>query len=303
MFPIKDLAYVRFEVADLAVQANFMSRFGMQITLTDSLLVARGADPGYHYVATATDGESRFAGLGFEASSAEALAEIAAIDGAAVEPITDLPGGGERCRLIDPNGFEIDVISGVESAAIQIDTRNPINMAGELPRKGKRAVIPESELLVKRLGHCVINVIDFRESEAWYKARFKLITSDEIYIGEEDNVLGSFMRVNRGEDYVDHHTLFCVGIGEAGFNHAAFEVTDWDALMIGHDRLKNAGDLHSWGIGKHLLGSQVFDYWKDPHGFTLEHFTDGDVFNEAFGSHKQPIEKVLGLHWGPEGSP
>ncbi len=29
---------------------------------------------------------------------------------------------------------------------------------------------------VKRLGHCVLHVMHFRESEAWYKARFGLLT-------------------------------------------------------------------------------------------------------------------------------
>ena len=73
--------------------------------------------------------------------------------------------------------------------------------------------------------------------------------------------------------------------------------------MAGHYSLKEAGYQHSWGIGKHLLGSQVFDYWKDPHGFTLEHFTDGDLMNAEFGSHKAPVEQLLGSHWGPEGAP
>jgi hypothetical protein len=111
------------------------------------------------------------------------------------------------------------------------------------------------------------------------------------------------MRCNRGELYVDHHTLFLLGIGEPGFNHAAFEIADWDALMEGHYALARQSYTHSWGVGKHLLGSQVFDYWKDPHEFTLEHFTDGDLFNESFGSHKAPIDKLLGSHWGPDGGP
>ena len=33
-----------------------------------------------------------------------------------------------------------------------------------------------------------------------------------------------------------------------------------------------------WGIGRHVLGSQLFDYWFDPDGFEYEHYTDGDVF-------------------------
>lgn len=97
--------------------------------------------------------------------------------------------------------------------------------------------------------------------------------------------------------------MFLLGTGEPAFNHAAFEVADWDTLMVGHDRLKAGSYEHRWGVGKHLLGSQVFDYWKDPHGFTLEHFTDGDLLNESFGSHTQPIEQVLGVHWGPQGAP
>jgi hypothetical protein len=130
-----------------------------------------------------------------------------------------------------------------------------------------------------------------------------LLTSDEIYVGEEDNSIGAFMRCNRGEQHVDHHTLFLLGAGNSEFNHAAFEVANWDTLMLGHDVLTQQGYEHRWGVGKHLLGSQVFDYWKDPHGFTLEHFTDGDLMNESFGSHKAPVEQLLGSHWGPAGAP
>jgi hypothetical protein len=44
------------------------------------------------------------------------------------------------------------------------------------------------------------------------------------------------------------------------------------------------------------LGSQVFDYWKDPNGFTMEHFTDGDLFNASSGSEKWPVDVALGSH-------
>ena len=73
--------------------------------------------------------------------------------------------------------------------------------------------------------------------------------------------------------------------------------------MVSHYLLQKQGYEHRWGVGKHILGSQVFDYWKDPAGFTVEHFTDGDLINEAFGSHKAPVEQLLASHWGPEGAP
>ena len=51
---------------------------------------------------------------------------------------------------------------------------------------------------MKRLGHCVLNVKNFRESEAWYKSRFGLITSDEINPGSPEQALGAFLRCDRG---------------------------------------------------------------------------------------------------------
>ncbi len=302
MSGIADILYVRFQVADLARQQQFLEDFGFAVEMAGGLLLARGTDPN-RYIYVAQQGEPRFLGLGFEALSQEDLARIAAMDGVAVEPLS-LPGGGLIARLQDPDGIEIDLVYGIEKPEpLPVPTRQPVNTGDERPRIGERVVLGSADKVVKRLGHCVLNVTDFRNSEAWYKERFGLLTSDEIYVGTEDNTLGAFFRCNRGERYVDHHTLFLVGTGSPDFNHAAFEVADWDSLMLGHDRLLKQGYEHRWGVGKHLLGSQVFDYWKDPEGFTLEHFTDGDLFNESFGSHKAPVEQLLGSHWGPDGAP
>ncbi len=302
MAGIADILYVRFRVPDLEREQKFLDDFGMTTYFEGGRLFARGTDAS-PYICSAEEGEAAFLGLGFEALSEADLERIAAIDGVAIEDL-DAPGGGRMARLQDPDGLPVDVVCGFERPdPLRPPQRQPLNFGAERVRLGERVAFEAPEQCVKRLGHCVINVTDFRTSEAWYKERFGLITSDEVYMGTEDRVLGAFMRCNRGERYVDHHTLFLVGSGQLEFNHAAFEVADWDTLMLGHDTLGKAGYEHRWGIAKHVLGSQVFDYWKDPHGFTLEHFTDGDLFNESFGSHKAPIEKLLATHWGPEGSP
>ena len=302
MAGIADILYVRFRVPDLEREQKFLDDFGMATYFEGGRLFARGTDAS-PYLYSAEEGDAAFLGLGFEALSEADLERIAAIDGVPVEDL-DAPGGGRMARLQDPDGLPVDVVCGFERPdPLSPPKRQPLNFGADRVRLGERVAFEAPEQCVKRLGHCVINVTDFRTSEAWYKERFGLITSDEVYMGTEDRVLGAFMRCNRGELYVDHHTLFLVGSGQLEFNHAAFEVADWDTLMLGHDTLGTAGYEHRWGIAKHVLGSQVFDYWKDPHGFTLEHFTDGDLFNESFGSHKAPIEKLLATHWGPEGSP
>jgi len=304
MHDVVDIQYVRFQVSDLAVQRQFLEEFGFLVETHGDSIYARGTDPNpYAYVATAVDTVSSFTGLGFAVTDRAALKRIAAIDGTDIQT-NPAPGGGLITTLTDPDGRWVDVVCEQQKPApLPAGERDPVNNATQRQRTGQRASLANPRYGVKRLGHCVMNVTDFRNSEAWYKDRFGLLTSDEIYIGEQDNTLGAFLRCNRGETYVDHHTLFLVGTGKADFNHAAFEVADWDTLMLGHDTLREAGREHRWGVGKHILGSQVFDYWKDPHGFTLEHFTDGDLFNESFGSHKAPVEDLQGSHWGPDGSP
>ena len=302
MAGIADILYVRFRVPDLDKQQRFLDEFGFVTRLENGLLLGRGTDAN-NFVYAAEEGEAAFLGLGFEALSAAALAQIAAIDDVPIEA-NPLPGGGRMARLRDPDGLPVDILHGMDKPEpITPVRRQPLNFGEQRQRFGERVSYSKAPGSIKRLGHCVINVTDFRTSEAWYKQRLGLLTSDEVYIGQEDRVLGAFLRCNRGEAYVDHHTLFLVGTGKPEFNHAAFEVADWDSLMHGHDALQKAEYEHRWGVGKHLLGSQVFDYWKDPHGFTVEHFTDGDLMNESFGSHKAPVEWLLGTHWGPEGAP
>jgi len=144
----------------------------------------------------------------------------------------------------------------------------------------------------------VLNVTDFADTERWYKHHFGLVTSDQIDLDPETPI-GAFLRCDRGERYVDHHTLFIVATGSAGFNHAAFEVDGLDDLMRGHTHLHNQGHQHQWGVGRHILGSQIYDYWLDPHGHMLEHWTDGDLFNNETPPNHAGLDTLLGSQWGP----
>ncbi len=302
MIRLKDISYVRFSVVDLSQQQKFLEDFGLAVNQVGDVLYARGTDAS-PFVYSATQGEPGFVAVGFQADSEDVLHEIAALDGVEVES-NSAPGGGLIAHLTDPDGFNVELVWGAESPKpLPVPSRSAFNEGETRPRLGARVTYEDQPCTIKRLGHIVLEVSDFRRAEAWYKERFGFITSDEVYAGTEDNALGAFMRCDRGDEHVDHHTLFLLSSSDPKFNHAAFEIANWDCLMAGHFELDRAGYQHSWGIGKHLLGSQVFDYWRDPNGFMLEHFTDGDLMNKDFGSHKAPVEQLLGSHWGPEGGP
>jgi catechol 2,3-dioxygenase-like lactoylglutathione lyase family enzyme len=203
-------------------------------------------------------------------------------------------------RLRDPDGFLIEVVAGQAPAdPLPLEPEGQHNSAAARPRIGKPLRLRPGPAAVVRLGHCVLEVSDFRTSEAWYKQRFGLITSDELEAAP-GMAVGAFLRCDRGDTPTDHHTLALMQTPRAPcFNHAAFEVAGMDDLMRGHSHLKNAGRQAAWGVGRHILGSQVFDYWKDPWGHEVEHWTDGDLFVAADGSNTAPLQALLGVQWGP----
>jgi catechol 2,3-dioxygenase-like lactoylglutathione lyase family enzyme len=202
-------------------------------------------------------------------------------------------------RFTDPDGFAVEVVHGRAPAEpLPVPRARPCNTGSERRRVNQLQRVPRGPAAVKRLGHCVIRVSDFRTSNAWYASRFGFIPSDEVYLGDPEKVILAFLRCDRGPVPVDHHTFLCVGTGEPRFDHAAFEVEDIDAVMTGHDHLQAAGYEHSSGVGRHVLGSQVFDYWRDPFGHTLEHFTDGDLLDASVKPGRFDPGVALGTQWG-----
>ena len=200
MTGIADILYVRFRVPDLEREQRFLDDFGMVTYFDGGRLLARGTDAS-PYLYSAEQGEAAFLGLGFEALSEADFERIAAIDGAEIEDL-DAPGGGRMARLEDPDGLPVDLVYGIDKPeSLSPPERQPMNFGNRRGRLGERVAFKAPAQCVKRLGHCVINVADFRASEAWYKQRFGFITSDEVYIGSEERVLGAFMRCNRGERY------------------------------------------------------------------------------------------------------
>lgn len=304
MIRVRDLAYVRFSVPDLAAMERFAADFGLVLSARDDdVLYHRGTDPSPYCHVTEL-GEPGFRGLAFEASSADDLVVASKQPGASAVETIDAPGGGERVRLTDPTGFAIEVVYGREELApLAVSSASGVNRGSDRQRLGAVHRPPQGPSSVKRLGHVVLKVADFEASRAWYQSSFGLLPSEEIFLGAPDNVLSVFMRCDRGDEYTDHHTLALAQLGEPGFEHAAFEVEDVDSLMTGHDHLTQAQYTHHAGVGRHILGSQIFDYWQDPWGHTVEHYTDGDLLNAGAETERSGAEVVLGTLWGNAPAP
>jgi catechol 2,3-dioxygenase-like lactoylglutathione lyase family enzyme len=295
---IEDIAYVRFRAPDLGAMKAFLCDFGLTpVPSSDGALYARGTGPQPFLHATAK-GEPGFVALGLRAESMADLKRLAEVEGTRIEPL-NAPGGGSVVALTDRDGYRVEVIAGQKPAeSISMPDAPVRNDARAKLRLRASTRLAAGPAHVVRLGHAVLGVKDFRAAEAWYKSHFGFITSDEIEAAPGASI-GAFLRCDRGATPTDHHTLFLLQAPSGpGFNHAAFEVMDFDDLMCGHTHLKQAKRTPAWGIGRHILGSQIFDYWKDPWGHELEHWTDGDLFTAADGSNKAALKELLAVQWG-----
>jgi catechol 2,3-dioxygenase-like lactoylglutathione lyase family enzyme len=159
--------------------------------------------------------------------------------------------------------------------------------------------LPKGPSHVKRVGHGVLMTPKFHETVAWFREYLGFVCSDDVYAGEKGNLIGSFNRCDRGDTYVDHHVFFCLNHPKTGLNHLSFEVEDIDDVAMGHHYLAQFGKYeHMWGLGRHVLGSQVYDYWADPWGRVHEHWADSDRLNLANGSNLVSAEEALTSQWG-----
>jgi catechol 2,3-dioxygenase-like lactoylglutathione lyase family enzyme len=305
MITIEDVVYVRYAVPDLDAATAFMSDFGLHLSArTESAIYMRAAGAAHHVYIAEKAATSHGLGFGLRAGSPVDLARIAAETGARVEP-SDEPGGGSRVTLADPAGNRVDIVHGTE-ALVPLATPEPasINASGRPIRFNRTVRRPHGPAHVMRLGHLALYVPDIAKSLAFYRDLLGMKIADRYYAGAEDNTIAAFLRCGLGQRFTDHHTLALAQLPKPGFDHASFEVLDWDDLMVGHDHLRRSGKYtHSWGVGRHYDGSNVFDYWRDPFGNKLEHYADGDVINDDYPvttSRFDPADpgKLLAL-WGP----
>jgi len=300
MIKVRDIAYARLRSPDLDLMEEFLLNFGMvKVARTDRALYFRGTDP-VHHIHVTEKGDPKFVGFAYHAASEEDLDRIAKTPGASGIEHLDEPGGGKRVRLTEPNGYQMEVVWGMESVDALPAPRQRVNSGSEpTARAGEMMRLPKGPSRVKRIGHGVMTTPRVVETVQWFRDNLGFICSDDVYAGSKDNLIGSFNRCDAGDDYVDHHVFFAIHHERAGLNHISFEVQDIDDVFMGHRHMRDANKYeHMWGIGRHLLGSQVYDYWADPWGRVHEHWADSDRLNVHNGGNLVAAEEGLISQWG-----
>jgi hypothetical protein len=303
---VTDLAWLEFEKPDLARAETFARAFGFGVAAREpTALYLRGSLPGTPCLVIRKAAHSRFVGPMFKAGEASDLHRLARATDRRVEPLTD-PTAGSMVRLTDPSGFAVGVVHvGGELAALAEQQPHILNFGGEPRRVNATQRPPRAPALVQRLGHLVLQTPHFSRAVNWYLDTLGMIVSDfQFAPGRRDlGPVMAFIRCDRGSVPADHHTLALLLGPVAGYAHSAYQVTDFDAVAAGGEYLLEKGYRRAWGIGRHTLGSQIFDYWSDPDKIFVEHFTDGDMFDNTLEPGWEPLTASSLAQWGPRVPP
>lgn len=298
-----ELSFLRWEKRQLQATQRFWQDFGLHIvSASDSQLIARGSGPS-PCIAMAQQGrQNRFLGPTFRMSDDTDLQQYVRDLGASWLAPGDIPGGGQGIELFDPSGRSVWLTKG-QCQVKPLQVREPLvamtNTAHHAPRVNRTVRSPIEPARIIRLGHVVFQTVDFPGMLNWYQRMLGIIPTDVQYLADGSPTL-AFCRLNLGDQPADHHTLVLVGAVEEKYEYSAYEVIDLDALGQGQQVLRAQGHRHMWGIGRHLLGSQLFDYWYDPDGFEYEHYTDGDLFTSGHETTYSPLSFGSIWAWGQD---
>ncbi|WP_341767543.1 VOC family protein [Acinetobacter haemolyticus] len=296
----KRLTHLIFQRPDIELAERFLTDFGLiLIHKNEQELFFRSFESEAYCYHVQYGTEAKFIGFGLEVESYDALAALTQIKQASSIQKMDTPGEGFVVNLTDPSGFLVQAIYG-QSHLPELTSRSPLstNYGRKHNRVNATQRPPISTPEVLRLGHVVLELANFKETIQWYMQHFGFIPSDvQVLPSGEPAVV--FMRLNLGNQVTDHHTLAMAQSVLPNYSHSAFELLDSDAIGIGQRLLNEKGWSHAWGIGRHILGSQIFDYWNDPWHCKHEHYCDGDVFDSSVETGFHPVSKNAMSQWGP----
>ncbi|KAF3924533.1 hypothetical protein ABW21_db0204829 [Orbilia brochopaga] len=266
---------------------TFLFDFGMQIVKETKEAIwfgGYGIDQYVYYLEIGS--EKSFLGGVWEVESWADLERAAKLGDGEIVQLLDAPGGGHLVTIRDPEGFPVNFVYGATPRPQPI--RQPaeslqVNDEFSKPRKGAFQRFERGPAAVHKLGHYGLAISDFELEFRWYTTHFNLVPSDILFARDESGSktdVAAFLHVDRGQTYTDHHSFFFTVAPSKHVHHSSYEVHDYDTQNMGHFWLKHKGYELVWGLGRHRLGSQIFDYWWDPNGFMVEHYIDGDLVNE-----------------------
>lgn len=203
----------------------------------------------------------------------------------------------ESLTVVEPaTGVEItlEIAPRLEQALADAGEHN---RAGSTPRVGARAQATErwgTSVHPRRLGHVVLGCTDQEAAQRFFTEGLGFKVSDRI------PGIAAFLRCS-----TDHHNVMIQKAPVSMLHHTSWQVDDVDEVGRGAAALlAKDPSRHSWGLGRHHIGSNFFYYLQDPAGNFSEYYSDMDcIVDDALWTAEDWLDSRAFMSWGPPPPP
>jgi hypothetical protein len=259
--PLHRLTQIVMGVPNVDQTASYYTEFG----LTPGSGGAFATVDGGEQLRIVTSPRRRLVELGIGADDPDDLDRVAAAL-AALDVPAERTGTG--LSAVDP-GTQVTVRVEIAARYAQQPTPAPAyNAPGVDARTEHRApsILRDRPVRPRKLGHVVLGSTDQEFSQKFFQHGIGFKVSDTV------PGLAAFMRCS-----TDHHNVLVQQAPVAFLHHTSWQVDDVDEVGRGASAMLAADpSRHTWGLGRHFIGSNFFWYLKDPAGNFSEYYSDLD---------------------------
>ncbi|WP_433705539.1 VOC family protein [Paraburkholderia sacchari] len=290
-FGIHSIDHFALDVPDLGEASRFLDAFGFELEPQPGELLLRTPQSDHVWARVREGARKQLAYLAlncFADDFAPLCEQILAAGGKAAAPARLAPDDGFWFHDLDGNLLRLK--AGVKTSP----GCKPASNRESAPRRSRGACARAEAPLTRpaRLSHVLMFTPDVDGAVAFYERALGLTLSD----GSEGIV--AFLHARHGSD---HHLVAFARGEKKGWHHSSWDVPDVEAVGLGKMQMQRAGYVDGWGVGRHVLGSNYFQYVRDPWGSFWEYSSDIDYVGAGtvWPGSNHPPEDSLYL-WGPD---
>ncbi|MGH7660578.1 MAG: VOC family protein [Vulcanimicrobiaceae bacterium] len=288
---VHSLDHFALSVPNLEAGAEFYRDFGLTTFANGNVVRLDAANGTAGYLHEGPRKRLHHLTFGIDADTLQEFTERLRANDVA---LADSPKGvqdGDGLWFRDPDGNLIQ-LAVLRRRSPERKSRMDVRIVSEGERGSPDAA---GDIRPRRLGHALLFTPDVLRLVAFYERALGLRLSDRS--GE----IVAFLHSPHGSD---HHIVAFGKSDRPGFHHASFELEAIDKIGMAAMQMAEKGHREGWGFGRHYIGSNYFQYVRDPWGSFAEYFCDIDYIPAgcAWEARDVPPERALFV-WGPQPPP
>ncbi len=280
-----------FTVPDVAVAHKFYSAFGLDVRQTGDRLDLHTFGHPHCWASIFQAGERKqlqFVSYGIFAEDEAGFKQRIGQLGIGIEahPL----GDGQGVWFRDPDGIATQLVVAPKVSPSTKTVPSPRTTLapgqGAAPSRGKvTAVRPRYLSHILRFSPDVTRMVEFCRDVLGLR------------LSDHSGEIIAFVHTPHGSD---HHLVAFAKSHAPGLHHSSWDVGSIDEVGAGAEQMREAGWGKGWGVGRHVLGSNYFNYVQDPWGSFCEFSCDIDFVPAELDwpAADHPMADSLYV-WGP----